>query len=254
MNENKVPCGGFELGEGLSLDGNKLINDWGGAVFELNRDTGILSGIGYEEFFKEYVFKCKKVQIVTRKHNEDNTQDDLYENYLFDFGRTSYSEIGKAENLFVCFCANSNLFYPVRFENQNGQVYFIYGQDFRVSQLSFPIYGDKVDNLIKLNNQENYFTRFSDYFREMTHGSPAILVAGQKAVMISYYNYLSTYNSYGCAYYFEPNNQTLYEIKESQANSMIETPYKVLLPIVTEVDNGKILKVVNGQWQAVNPE
>lgn len=35
MSNTKIPCGGFELGEGLSLDGNKLVNDWGGRYLSL---------------------------------------------------------------------------------------------------------------------------------------------------------------------------------------------------------------------------
>ena len=39
MNENKVPCGGFRIGDGLAMDGDTL-KSLGGAYIKVNRNDG----------------------------------------------------------------------------------------------------------------------------------------------------------------------------------------------------------------------
>lgn len=39
MNENKVPCGGFRIGDGLAMDGNTL-KSLGGAYVKVNTNDG----------------------------------------------------------------------------------------------------------------------------------------------------------------------------------------------------------------------
>lgn len=183
---------------------------------------------------------------------------------MFDFGKElagiTFDQQYNGANYF---CVNSNLFTPLVFHRGNTKeteeniictppVTHFY--DPKISHISFPVRCTQSGNIINLENKKNLFDSFSIYFDKMVDGSPMIITANNKTVLMSYYNHMSMYNRYGCGYYFEPNNQTLYEIKENQTNSMTETPYKVLLPVVTEADNGKILKVVNGQWQAVDPE
>ena len=40
MNENKVPCGGFRIGDGLAIEGNTL-KSLGGAYIKVNSNDGI---------------------------------------------------------------------------------------------------------------------------------------------------------------------------------------------------------------------
>lgn len=66
MNENKVPCGGFRIGDGLTMEGDTLkslggayvkVNSNGGGIFEFMDDSPLKT-------FEEIVQK-KKTSVVT---------------------------------------------------------------------------------------------------------------------------------------------------------------------------------------------